>query len=127
MVLFGVSTQAIFTEPMKNESTFSGLEVRRSPYTTKVAMKGAATEMHEIGHSFDLGRADDEFRYELLFRNFEIYSGQTGGFDDDTPEEINNEITWSLMAKLDCDLAMKPMDGRYFVFSIEELSTIEEP
>ena len=111
---------------MTDTDLFSDGEVNRSPYSTALAMKAAATQLHEIGHAFDLGTADDKVKLETAYRFFEIYSGSTGKIVDTTPEQINNEITWSIMAKLDADFAIKPMDGRYFAISIEEASTIKE-
>jgi len=86
----------------------------------------AATEMHELGHSFHLGEADDDGPLPLQ----EVYGGNR---DDDTPERIidrnEREIRrWSLMRE-----GWRPQSliyhnsAAYHVFSLEELSTIQLP
>lgn len=122
-------TQAIFTEAMADTETFSDSEVEMSPYSTALAMKAAATQLHEIGHAFDLGIADDEVKPETVYRFFEVYSGDDGDNGDNTPEVLRQGSSdeWSLMARTTDTLAISPMNGRYFVFSIEELSTIKDP
>jgi hypothetical protein len=75
-----------------------------SPYTTGLALVTAKTEIHEIGHSFSIGEADDR-----------------------TVEPCNNHEDWSIMTTgWDDDLVIAPMNGRYFAYSIEELLTIDD-
>lgn len=72
-------------------------------------------------------RENDEVRVSEVFNNFEVYSGSG---EDDTPEELkasSQDDRWSLVARTSDELANQPMAGRYFVFSVEELSTIEGP
>jgi len=90
-------------------------------------MTAGATQMHEIGHSLNIGRADDEVRVGTLFNNFEIYSGSV---KDDTPERLRPQSTiqrWNIMARTSDRLSVQPMNGEYFAFSLEELSTMRDP
>lgn len=75
------------------------------------------TAVHEIGHVLDLGEADD--------RDGEIFSGDDNPVDR-TPETLQGRREWSEMASgWDDDMVIPPIRGRYFAFSIEELSTIQ--
>lgn len=78
--------------------------------------------MLELGHSLKAGRADDGFTREPLH---EVYSGT----NDDTPEEITNRNSrWSIMRRgWGRNTLFKTNETSYFVFSIEEATTIKEP
>jgi hypothetical protein len=94
-------------------------------------MVSAKTEIHEIGHSFRFGRADDRYNPKTLLRNGEIYSGRDSDLNptlsDRTPETVGGTQTWSIMSSgYRRTLAIEPMNGRFFVFSIEEASTANE-
>jgi len=94
-----------------------------SPYTSKTNFLGAFVEMHELGHSLSIGEADDS-GYPLPIG--EVYSGSGS---DDTVEEINRIASdrWSIMRAGWDSRAVQYSSFRettYFVFSIEELSTI---
>ena len=85
----------------------------------------AAVEIHEIGHSFRLGKADDSF-LSYPYRYGEVYSG---GRDDKTPEQLarNGQIVdaWSIMRRgWNDQLLFKTKTSTYYVISIEEASTI---
>jgi hypothetical protein len=120
--------QAIFTEPHKDaarevDSRFEK-ERQNSPYLDSLSLVTAKTEIHEIGHSFGAGTADDDF-VRSPTRLGEIYSGEQ---DDRTPERLrpNGPKLWSIMVSgWQPNLVGPPMEGRYFVYSIEEASTIE--
>ena len=80
--------------------------------------------LHEIAHPLGGGRADDE---ELFQYTQEVYSGSGG---DKTPKAVGysglGSDRWSVLgAGWNDAVNSNPMDGRYVVFSIEELSTIE--
>lgn len=134
--LVGVPYQALFTDGIKNSRSVNSISqdvINRSPYDNNVAIAAAKTQIHEIGHSLGAGEADDRTLIEdptLKFeRNGEIYSGSTvDGKEDSTVEEVNGLEEWSIMSSgWNDDLGEPPMQGRYFVYSIEELNTIEEP
>jgi hypothetical protein len=82
---------------------------------------------HEVGHVLGVGRADDEELGGYLMD--EVYSGDT---NDPTKELVNDPTNpasigeWSIMrsgwGKV---LVQPPLSQRYFVFSVEELSTVE--
>jgi len=81
--------------------------------------------VHELGHVLNMGEADD--RDEDGDGDIdEIYSG---GGDDFTEEFVEDSLTnerdlWSVMtAGLDSAQYIKPMNGTYFPFSIQELLT----
>ncbi|CCQ33063.1 conserved hypothethical protein containg van Willebrand factor type A domain (COG2304) [Halorhabdus tiamatea SARL4B] len=100
--------------------------LHRSPYRNGMGMTTAKTLIHEIGHSFNLGAADDDF-LNHPFRAGEVYSGSS---DDPTIEEIDKRQTeyWSVMRSgWGPDLLHHPMNGKYYAFSIEELTTIATP
>ncbi|QCC52025.1 hypothetical protein DV733_12655 [Halapricum salinum] len=81
--------------------------------------------MHELGHSFHIGEADDDG--PLPFG--EVYRGSR---DDDTVERVivrgDPTETWSIMRK-----GWRPQSliyynsAAYHVFSLQELSTIQLP
>lgn len=83
--------------------------------------------MHEMGHVMGAGRVDDK---EISgYTREEIYSGHT---DDPTKERLQSgHIGWSVMRsgwddfRRDDILIRNPLSRHYFVFSIEELSTVE--
>ena len=55
-----------------------------------------------------------------------MYSGSEkndGNVEDETPEFVRGSKRWSIMARLSFELANSPMDGKYFAFSLEEVST----
>jgi len=137
--LYRLPFQSIFTENMVNASLTDHVtnpredprDLQRSPYRTGLAFTAAATEMHEIGHSLNLGEADDGPPQGDLFNNYEVYSGndgQAGLTEDNTPENLRRGSSeeWSIMAQTTQTLTIRPMNGRYFVFSLEELSTVED-
>ena len=83
--------------------------------------------LHEIGHPLGVGRADDE--EVLRYTQEEVYSGDV---DDPTKERIEPGILgWSIMRngwddpRREDVLIRQPLSEDYFVFSIEELSTVE--
>jgi len=98
----------------------------RSPYISGLAFVAAATEMHEIGHTLSLSEADDGPPQGGLTNNFEIYSGSV---EDGTPEHLRagGPTRWSLMARTTIRLNSRPMNGRYFTFSLEEIRSVKEP
>jgi len=51
-------------------------------------MATSATQIHEIGHSLNIGRADDKYRFRTLFNNFEVYSETV---EDDTPDTVGQK------------------------------------
>lgn len=82
--------------------------------------------MHELGHSFDIGRADDK---ALPLPAGEVYSGSG---DDGTLERVNirgqRREEWSVMRSGWRSQSLIRYQGTtYYVFSVEELTTIERP
>jgi hypothetical protein len=80
------------------------------------------TAVHEIGHSFNMGEADDDCS-ENPMRNGEIYSGLPA---DSTLEKLEPVGTdeWSIMTSgWEPGTITDPMNGNYYVYSIEELFT----
>lgn len=84
------------------------------------------TIVHETSHPIGAGLEDDE---NIFGFSDEVYSGES---DDDTPERIsypgssNISANWSVMSSgIRWPARRPPMDGDYFAFSIEELSTVE--
>lgn len=127
--LSGVPYQGIFVQGNADATVeVSDRDLERSPYSTKIAMVSAKTEIHEIGHSSGVGRADDRYRPRTIFRNGEIYSGSVRpNFRDRTPEILDGTATWSIMSSgYNEDLADSPMSGRFFTFSVEETSTADD-
>jgi len=83
--------------------------------------------MHEIGHSFNLGRNDDNFLGQPL-RDGEIYSGSG---NDDTLERVRiggrEREGWSMMRSGYEDRLVFTHSGTtHFAYSIEGLSTIQD-
>jgi len=87
--------------------------------------------MHELGHGLGVGWLDDKGPGHIA----ECYSGDfcvgqfgVGGGDDETPEEVvfpnsqNPDSVWSIMAPTD---RPDSLGGDRFVFSIEELLTVD--
>lgn len=100
-------------------------ENHRNPYRNSEQLVSAAVEMHELGHSFAIGEADDDG--PLPFG--EVYSGDA---DDDTVETVtirnNPRERWSLMREGWMPHSLiHHNSGAYHVFSLEELSTIQLP
>ena len=130
--LYGVPYQGIFVQGSADATTaVSDRDLEQSPYSSTIAMVSAKTEIHEIGHSFQFGRADDRYNPKTLFRNGEIYSGREDDLNpilsDRTPESVVNTQIWSVMSSgYTRRLAIEPMDGRFFAFSVEEASTANE-
>jgi hypothetical protein len=129
--LFGFPTQAIYADQIYTQRA-GGIDeslVTDSAYESKLGLVTAAVELHEIGHSFGAGRADDRFELSeptTILNNNEVYSGSD---DDLSPERIRSGQStlrrWSLMRRGWGD-EMLIRDGRtsYYVFSIEEVSTL---
>ncbi|QPV64151.1 hypothetical protein I7X12_05875 [Halosimplex litoreum] len=95
-----------------------------SPYNTETELYAAKTELHELGHSFDIGLADDHVG-PLPFS--EVY---TGGDGDSTTETLANRpgARWSVMSKGWRSGTVFESDSvGYYVYSIEELLSIEKP
>ena len=97
------------------------IHFRRDRYSTK-SERGRDRDPRD-------GRADDRFRLsdpKIIFNNNELYSGSD---DDLSPERIRSGQStirrWSLMRRGWGD-EMLIRDGRtsYYVFSIEEVSTL---
>jgi hypothetical protein len=129
--LFGFPTQAIYADQIYTQRA-GGIDeslVTDSAYESKLGLVTAAVEMHEIGHSFGAGRADDRFELSeptTVLNNNEVYSGSS---DDLTPEryERNGIKIWSLMRRGWGPNSLFETETRtYYVFSVEELSTIEK-
>lgn len=153
--IFSPEGMAVFTEP-SNDENFGSSQISNSPYSDNLNISSAAVAMHEIGHSYGVGRNDEVGLEESVLETwpaigdpdipltpvkipiirhvgydspavtggFEVYSGDG---NDPTPEQLNGRSRWSLMATHDTQLAEGPMDGEYFVFSVEELTTIKNP
>lgn len=95
----------------------------KTPYTSDTQLVAAMTELHELGHSFRLGEADDESE---PLPGGEVYTGST---DDDTVENLFSRPTseWGLMRAGWSDDSLFVHDGGgYHTFSMEELSTIQK-
>lgn len=125
--LLMMSEQAIFTESISTSSLTSYVSsdtLENSSYDTRVGFLAAGTEIHEIGHSFGAGEADDDLtKSKKHFRRWgEIYSG----YDDPTVEEIYETSKWSIMSRSNTNTWERPMYGHYYAYSIEEAATIRE-
>jgi len=88
--------------------------------------------MHEIGHVFGVG---DVERSIYDYTDNEVYSGYDIGepTDDRTPEIVEGRSNseeeyldeWSVMANAESpEFYLEPANGQYFLFSIEELFTV---
>lgn len=98
-----------------------GIFVFAENHPHELAMR--KTAVHEIGHSFQIGEADDDCS-KRPSRGGEVYSGEIGNVRDPTFELINKRVRWSVMASgWQGPMDMAPMSGNYVVFSVEELLT----
>lgn len=114
-------TMALFVPALEDE-TADPEAVDESPYESELAFVSAHTTMHEIGHSFCLGRADDGV--DDCDDLEEVYSG---GPEDPTFEYIGGSRFRTVMVRgFVPELYTGPLDGSYFIFSIEELLTIQK-
>lgn len=116
----------VLHEPAIHQSVVKeqSVPVDNSPYRTELAMVTSDVAMHEIAHSYCIGFADDEVKDQGECRmNAEVYSGSV---DDPTNESIGGRNKRSLMSTSFEQQFGEPMNGRYFIFSIEELLTIRE-
>lgn len=128
--LYSNPTQGLFIENIQNSisksNSFPKTEMRKSPYRNSLAFVSAAVELHEIGHAFHAGKADDRFELTQpreVFNNNEVYSGSA---EDYTPEEINGVQRWSLMRRgWDNRFFIDPLGGKYYVLSVEEATTLK--
>lgn len=117
-----------------DQGIVSNQAVQRSAFTSRSKLLGAFVEMHELGHSFRIGRADDR---SVPLPPGEVYSGiETSGTfskpNDMTPELVriggDSAREWSVMRiGWDGDSLVSSDGATHFVFSIEELTTIENP
>ncbi|CCQ34501.1 hypothetical protein HTIA_2393 [Halorhabdus tiamatea SARL4B] len=132
---------ALFTDGEGN--TVSKLEnghtdlVKKSTYTNGWQLRMANLALHEIAHSLQIGRADDDYSRAAL-NNGEIYSGRTDsvndkgddGLEDRTPERIqrNGDAWWSIMVSgYNPSLIHEDSGVVFYAFSIEELLTTRTP
>jgi len=98
-------------------------DVQRSPYDNETQVVAAHVAMHEIGHSFSAGENDDGAR-PLPFG--EVYSGEIG--KDETSEQLNRGQQWSIMRLGWTDQLVFTKNNRlYYVFSIEEATSVRHP
>jgi len=122
---FDPNSHLIFMEPITEEA------IDDNTATREVA---TITELHEIAHSFQIGEADDE--PEPLPCG-EVYSGTRNRSridlpPDETPERVNiggiNRRTWSIMRAGWGEQTLISNSGtEHYVFSLQELLTIERP
>jgi hypothetical protein len=97
-----------------------------SPYNNEFTFVAASTMMHELGHSLYFGRADDKplTNEEFRSRRGEVY---TGSGNDPTIENLNGKQRWPVMSRENPPkYDTKPMEGRYFAFSVEETGSMKE-
>ncbi|ELZ30501.1 hypothetical protein C475_00115 [Halosimplex carlsbadense 2-9-1] len=95
-----------------------------SPYNTETELYAAKTELHELGHSFNLGVVDDQ-PGPLPFS--EVYSGKDA---DVTREKLENRpgAQWGVMSKGWRSGTVFESDGvGYYVYTLEELLSIRRP
>ena len=128
----GYTEEALFVRGLQETVERASMDrFESSPYGTKIAYVAALTQMHEAGHAMNIGRADDRFNlgnHNTYKRNGEVYSGELisdDGIKDRTPEEVRGLDDWSIMAGGFANADTSPMEGHYFAFSIEELSTVK--
>lgn len=126
----GVPYQAIFIRGNQNAANrIPEAPVRQSIYIDALALMAAKTQIHEVGHSLKTGEADDSDDAVAIIRSEdEIYSGEG---EDPTPENATisgqDRIRWSIMTSgWNPPIVGQPMNGRYFVYSIEEVVTVDE-
>ena len=120
----------IFSAAIERQtSDVSSTVLSNSPYDSRFSFVAASTLMHEFGHTYSIGRADDEnqdlesFNPKTLSRRGEIYSGSE---NDPTLERLNNELPWPIMSFENNDkYETQPMEGRYFAFSVEEAGSVQ--
>lgn len=111
------------SESATEENAVPASDVTNSPYNSKTEVLAGSVEMHELGHSFDVGRLDDTGALPLG----EVYSGSSS---DQTSErhETSGATRWSIMRRgWDSNSLASHNGNSYYVFSIEELSTIDQP
>jgi len=94
-----------------------GLAVFDNQLSSQAEVRSIA--MHEIAHSFQIGEVDDNCQDASLITGGEIYSGS---FNDSTKEAIAQDPTWSIMKS---GTAPIQQPGSYYVFSVEELLSIQ--
>jgi len=122
----GVDLLGIYTAPMNGASSgVDTYEKRTLGLASNQVVVGTLVSIHEVGHSLHLGKADDGHVPEPAG---EIYSGSEA---DPTREPIvvgtRRVETWSVMRQGWGPQSLHITDGKgYFVFSIEELTTVEE-
>lgn len=119
--------QVVFTDTWTGtvNNEVSQQNVTRSFYANGMALVTAQIELHEIGHSFAIGEADDAL-LDHTMRKGEVY---TNDDDDDTLERLakGNLDRWSIMRRGWSDELLFKHNGRnYYVFTIEELVSIEQ-
>ncbi|WP_275738252.1 binary toxin-like calcium binding domain-containing protein [Halorhabdus sp. SVX81] len=118
-------TMAVHVPDLQSLRSNISVPVQHSPYQSELAMLTADTTMHEIAHSYCVGLADDEgVDMNKCLMQDEIYSGSNA---DETPEYIWNEKERSLMGVNYRLQFGDPMEGEYFIFSIQELLSTNEP
>ena len=124
------SSGGIFSAGIERQtSEVSSSVLSNSRYDSRFSFVAASTLMHEFGHNYSIGRADDEnqdpnsYNPKTLSRRGEIYSGSE---NDSTLERLNNELPWPIMSFENNDkYEIQPMEGRYFAFSVEEAGSVQ--
>ncbi|WP_436932716.1 hypothetical protein [Halosimplex halobium] len=106
-------------------SSVTNRGLAQSPYSNATRLAGGFLAMHEISHSLRIGENDDAEIIPLPMG--ETYSG---GSSDETPERIfvrgSREDDWNIMRSgYDSEVLINKSGTTYFVYSIEELLTIE--
>jgi hypothetical protein len=112
----------VFTENINAGSVADPSDYHQTPYTSELQLVSAGVELHELGHSFHIGEADDTGPLPAG----EVYSGDN---DDDTPENLYTlpADDWSIMRSgWEDDVLFTHNGAAYHVFSIEELTTVSE-
>ena len=113
----------VFTENINAGAVADPSDYHQTPYTSELQLVSAGVELHELGHSFGIGEADDTG----ALPEGEVYSGSS---DDETEENLKTRATetWSIMrAGWGTDALFTHNGTSYHAFSLEELMTISFP
>ncbi|CCQ34497.1 VWA domain-containing protein [Halorhabdus tiamatea] len=115
----------VFTENINAGAFADPSDYNQTPYTSELQLVSAGVGLHELGHSFHIGEADDT----VPLPGGEVY---TADENDGTLERVkingDERLAWSLMRSgWRPRMLFQSNSAAYHVFSLEELSTIQRP
>jgi len=114
-----------FTENINAGAFADPSDYNQTPYTSELQLVSAGVGLHELGHSFHIGEADDTGPLP----GGEVY---TADENDGTLERVkingDERLAWSLMRSgWRPRMLFQSNSAAYHGFSLEELSTIQRP